>query len=81
MGLVLQEAMENGVIGPPLQKPAILQDTIVSEPVPPTNSDMSGDKCEGMSTTGGGDAEVFEDFGFSVCAAPLRYLHPLISED
>jgi len=29
----------------------------VSEPVPPTNSDMSGDKYEGMSMTGGGDAE------------------------
>jgi len=26
-------------------------------------------------------AERFEDFGFSVCAAPLRYLRPCISED
>jgi len=29
----------------------------VSELVPPTNSDTSGVKCEGMSMTGGGDAE------------------------
>ena len=28
-GLILQEAMENGIVGPPLQKPAILQDMIV----------------------------------------------------
>jgi len=54
---------------------------ILSELVPPTNSDTSRVKYEGLSTTGRGDAEVFEDFGFSVCAAPLRYLCPLISED
>ena len=29
MGLILQEVMENGIVGPPLWKPAILQDTIV----------------------------------------------------
>ena len=46
----------------------------MSEPVPQTNSDTGGVKCEGLSTTGGGDAEVFEDFSFSVCAAPLQYL-------
>jgi len=34
---------------------------ILSEPVPPTNSDTSRVKYEGLSTTGGGDAEVFED--------------------
>ena len=42
----------------------------VSEPVPPTNSDMSGDKCEGLSTTGGGDVEEFEDL------ASAYVLHP-----
>jgi len=49
----------------------------VSEPVLLTNSDASGDKSKGLSTTGGDG----EDFGFSICAAPLQYLHPRISED
>jgi len=50
---------------------------ILSEPVLPMNSNVSGDKSKGLSTTGRGG----EDFGFSVCAAPLRYLRPRISED
>jgi len=42
----------------------------MSEPFPPTNSDESGDKYEGLSTTGGEDAEVFEDL------ASAYVLHP-----
>jgi len=34
---------------------------LMSEPFPPTNSNASGDKCEGMLTTGGGGTEGFED--------------------
>ena len=30
---------------------------VVSEPVPPMNSNMSGDKCEGLSMTSRGDVE------------------------
>jgi len=42
----------------------------LSEPVPPTNSDMSGDKCEGLSMTGRGDAEVLRTL------ASAYVLHP-----
>ena len=42
----------------------------VSELVPPTNSDKCGVKCEGLSTTGGGDAEVFEDLASAYVLRP-----------
>jgi len=41
----------------------------LSEPVPPTNSDMSGDKCEGLSTTSRGDAEVLRTWLQRMCCA------------
>jgi len=41
----------------------------LSEPVPPTNSDMSGDKCEGLSTTSGGDAEELRTWLQRMCCA------------
>jgi len=43
---------------------------VLSEPVPPTNSDTGGVKCEGLSTTGGGDAEVFEDLASAYVLRP-----------
>ena len=42
----------------------------LSELVPPTNSDTSGVKYEGLSTTGGGDAEVFEDLASAYVLRP-----------
>jgi len=42
----------------------------LSEPVPPTNSDTSRVKYEGLSTTGGGDAEVFEDLASAYVLCP-----------
>jgi len=42
----------------------------VSEPVPPTNSDTSGDKCKGLSTTGGGDAEVLRTLASAYVLRP-----------
>jgi len=41
----------------------------LSEPVPPMNSDMSGDKCKGLSMTGGGDAEVLRTWLQRMCCA------------
>ena len=40
------------------------------EPVPPTNSDASGVKYEGLSTTGGGDAEGFKDLASAYVLRP-----------
>jgi len=42
----------------------------LSEPVPPTNSDTSGDKCEELSTTGGGDAEVLRTLASAYVLRP-----------
>jgi len=42
---------------------------ILSEPVPPTNSDMSRDKCEGLSTTSGGDGEELRTWLQCMCCA------------
>jgi len=42
----------------------------LSEPFPPTNSDTSGDKCEGLSTTGGGDAEVLRTLASAYVLRP-----------
>ena len=53
----------------------------LSEPVPPTNSDTSRDKCEGLSTTGGGDAEVFEDLASAYVLRPCDTCVLFISED
>ena len=41
----------------------------MSEPVPPTNSDTGRDKCEGLSTTSGGDAEVLRTWLQRMCCA------------
>jgi len=41
----------------------------VSELVPLMNSDTSGDKYEGMSTTGGGDVEVLRTWLQRMCCA------------
>ena len=43
---------------------------MVLEPVPPTNSDTSGDKCEGLSMTGGGDAEVLRTLASAYVLRP-----------
>jgi len=42
---------------------------ILSEPVPPTNSNTSRDKYEGLSMTGGGDAEVLRTWLQCMCCA------------
>jgi len=41
----------------------------MSELVPPTNSDTGGVKCEGLSTTGRGDAEVLRTWLQRMCCA------------
>jgi len=42
---------------------------ILSEPVPPTNSNMSRGKCKGLSMTSGGDAEVLRTWLQCMCCA------------
>ena len=49
-----------------------MSSNILSEPVPPTKSDTSGDKCKGLSTTGGGDAEEFEDLASAYVLRPCN---------
>jgi len=43
---------------------------ILSELFPPMNSDASGDKCEGISTTGRGGTEGFEDLASAYVLRP-----------
>ena len=43
---------------------------LVSEPVPLMNSDTGGVKCEGLSTTGGGDAEVLRTLASAYVLRP-----------
>ena len=49
---------------------ATSESRMLSEPVPPTNSDVSGDKSEGLSTTSGGDAEVLRTLALAYVLRP-----------
>ena len=44
----------------------------LSEPVPPTNSDTSRVKCKGLSTTGGGDAEMLRTLASAYVLRPCN---------